>query len=169
MNKMKAICMKCSLILCVLSGLILCALIAGCTSPTETALPPVETPITTTSAPTTGSTSTATVVSTPVAVDTLPAEQYVDLRLTKERPDASIHLLFNGGKGEIAVQNILMRVTRSDGQVIESYMNDGTRKPRRGDEIVITGTLGNDRAEVFVTSAGKTFKVLDQPILSSPS
>ncbi|MFA4861490.1 hypothetical protein [Methanoregula sp.] len=159
--------MKYTLILCVLSGLILCALIAGCTSPTGAAIPPVETPVT--PPPTTASTSAATVVSTPVAVDTLPAEQYVDLRLTKERPDASIHLLFNGGKGEIVVQSILLRVTRSDGQVIESSMNDGTRKPRRGDEVVITGTRGNDRAEVFVTSAGKTYKVLDQPILSSPS
>ena len=159
--------MKLTLILCVLSGLILCALIAGCTSPTVTAIPSVETPVTTSTA--TISTSAATVTSTPVAVDTLPAEQYVDLRLTKERPDASIHLLFNGGKGEIVVQNILLRVTRSDGQVVESYMNDGTRKPRRGDEVVVTGTRGNDRAEVFVTSAGKTYKVLDQPILSSPS
>jgi len=159
--------MKCTLILSLLSGLILCALIAGCTSPTGTEIPLVDTPAT--SPPATLSTSTATVVSTPVAVDTLPPEQFVDLRLTKERPDSSIHLLYNGGKGEIAVQNILMRVTRSDGQVIESYMNDKVRKPQRGDEIIIAGTKGNDRAEVFVTSAGKTYKVLDQPIISSPS
>lgn len=159
--------MKCTLILSVLSGLILCALIAGCTSPTVTDIPPVEIPAT--SPPVTVSTSTATVVATPVAVETLPAEQLVNFQLTKERPDATIHLLFNGGTGQVVTQKIVMRVTRSDGQVIESTMNDGTRKPRQGDEIIIQGTRGNDRAEVFVTSAGKTYKIIDQPILSSPS
>jgi hypothetical protein len=165
MNKMIAICMKCTLILYLLSGLILCALIAGCTSPTGTVIQPAEPAAPSPEA--TASTAAATVVSTPVAVDTLPAEQFVDIQLSKDRTDASIHLLYNGGKGEVAVQNILLRVTRSDGKVIESTMNDGSRKPQRGDEVIIQGTRGNDRAEVFVTSAGKTYKVLDQPILSS--
>jgi len=160
--------MKCTLILSVLSGLILCVLIAGCTSPTGTEIPSVETSPAT-SPQTTVSTSTATVVATPVAVETLPSEQLVGFQLTKERPDATIHLLFNGGTGQVVTQKIVMRVTRSDGQVIESTMNDGTRKPRQGDEIVIQGTRGNDRAEVFVTSAGKTYKIIDQPVLSAPS
>jgi hypothetical protein len=106
------------------------------------------------------------VVTTPVTVDTLPPEQFVDLQLTKERPDYTLHLLYNGGKGEISVQKIMMKVTLSDGQVIEQYMNDGQRKPRRGDELVIQGTRGSDRVEVFVTSAGKTYKALDRPMLT---
>ena len=61
------------------------------------------------------STSAVTVISTPLAVETLPLEQFVDINVEKERPDATIHLLYNGGKGEIFVQNIMMRVTRSDG------------------------------------------------------
>ncbi len=158
--------MKYSLILSVLVGIITCALIAGCTSPTGTVFPPAETPPISPTATISTTTSTSTGVVTPVAVDTLPPEQFVDLQLTKERPDASIHLLFNGGKGEIVAQKIVMKVTRSDGQVIESTMNDGTRKPRRGDELVVQGTRGNDRAEVFVTSAGKTYKVLDQPVVT---
>jgi len=165
---MKAISMKYTMLI-VLSGLVLCALIAGCTSPTGTEIQPVATTPPAQYSPATVSPSTATAISTPVTVDTLPSEQLVDLQLTKERPDSSIHLLFNGGKGQVVVQKILMRVTRSDGQVVESVMNDGTRKPRQGDEIIIQGTRGNDRAEVFVTSAGKTYKVLDQPIISSPS
>jgi len=156
--------MKYIVILTTLLLLGVCALSAGCTSPTQAGLPPV----TTAGTPIPVSTQTilSTVVSTPVAVDTLPAEQYVNLELTKERPDYSLHLLYNGGKGEAFIQNILVRVTLADGTVVQQYMNDGTRRPRRGDELVIQGTrgMGTDRVEVFVSSAGTTYKVIDQPI-----
>jgi hypothetical protein len=109
----------------------------------------------------------ATVVSTPIAVETLPSEQIVDVQVYKQRPDATIHLIYNGGKGEIFVQNIMMRVTLSTGQVNEQYLNDGARKPRRGDELVITGTRGTDQVAVFLTSAGRTYKIYDKP-LSNP-
>ena len=143
-----------------------CALSAGCTSPTQAGFPPAETtavpvPVTSPSIP------IPSVIATPVAVETLPSEQFVDLQLTKERPDFTLHLLYNGGKGEVFVQNILMKVTLSDGTVVQQYMDDGTRQPRRGDELVIQGTRGSDRVEVFVTSAGRTYKVLDKPMLTS--
>jgi len=156
--------MKSTLFFLAALGIVLCALSAGCTSPTQAEIKPVET---STPLPTPVSTSVATVVATPVAVDTLPPEQFIDLQLTKERPDFSLHLLYNGGKGEILVQNILMKVTRSDGQVIEQYMNDKQRKPRRGDELVIPGSRGSDRVEVFVTSAGKTYKAIDRQMITS--
>jgi hypothetical protein len=152
--------MKCSLILFATLCLILCALAAGCTSPTQAEIKPVETMPTPTPPPTI-STSVATVVSTPLAVETLPAEQYADIQVEKQRPDATIHLVYNGGKGAIYVQNIMMRVTRSDGQVVEKYLNDGNRKPRQGDELVIDGTRGSDHVVVFLTSAGKTYKIYD--------
>jgi hypothetical protein len=164
MYKFKAISMKCTLFLLTALVLVICALSAGCTSPTKAEIKAVDTP---TPPPTTVTTSVATVVSTPVAIDTLPPEQFIDLQLTKERPDFSLHLLYNGGKGEIYIQNILMKVTRSDGQVLQQYMNDGQRKPRRGDELVIQGSRGSDRVEVFVTSAGKTYKAIDRPMLTS--
>lgn len=156
-------------VLLTLSGLFLCALLAGCTSPTGTLLQPAETSPSPVSPTATVSLPAASVTVTAVAIDTLPPEQYVDLQLTKERPDASIHLLFNGGKGQVVVQTIVLRVTRSDGKVLEATMNDGTRKPRQGDEVIVAGTRGNDRAEVFVTSAGKTYKVLDQPVVTPSS
>lgn len=159
--------MKITLFLLTALVLVLCALSAGCTSPTQAEIKPVETSATTTPLPTPVTSSVATVVSTPAAVDTLPVEQFVDLQITKERPDFSLHLLYNGGKGEIFVQNVMMKVTRSDGKVIEQYLNDGQRKPRRGDELVIQGTRGSDRVEVFVTSAGKTYKAIDKPMLTS--
>jgi hypothetical protein len=157
--------MKNMIVLSATVMLVLCALLAGCTSPTASEIKPAETP--TPTIPPSISTSVATVVATPDAVETLPAEQFVDLALTKQRPDSSIHLLYNGGKGEVFVQNILLKVTRSDGKVTEQYMNDGNRKPRRGDELIVDGTRGSDQVQVFVTTAGRTYKVIDQPVLSS--
>jgi hypothetical protein len=143
---------------------VLCALSAGCTSPTQSEIKPLETTVSTPSPTVSTSSSTVTVVSTPVAVETLPAGQYVNIQVEKQRPDASIHLLYNGGEGEIFVQNIMMRVTRSDGQVEEQYLNEGTRKPRRGDELVIAGTRGSDQVVVFLTSSGKTYRIFDKPL-----
>jgi len=155
--------MKRTLILSAIAILVVCALTAGCTSPTQAETKPTETTAVPTLPPT-PSTSAATVVSTPLAVETLPAEQSVDIVVYKERPDATIHLVYNGGMGEIFVQNVMMRVTRSDGQVNEQYLNEGTRKPRRGDELVMEGTRGTDRVAVFLTSAGKTYKIFDEPL-----
>ena len=157
--------MKCATALLAAVLLVLCALMAGCTSPTSSEIKPAETPVPTT-APTT-STAVATVVATPDAVQTMPSEQFVDLSLYKQRPDSSIHLTYNGGKGAIYVQNVFMKVTLSNGEVIEKYMNDGSRKPRLGDEIVVDGTRGTDHVQVFVTSAGTTYKVIDEPLVLS--
>jgi hypothetical protein len=162
--------MKCVLILVVALGLVICALSAGCTSPTQVEIKPLETTVPTpppaTSTSTSTSSSTATVISTPVAVETLPAGQNVDIQVEKQRPDATIHLLYNGGEGEMFVQNIMMRVTRSDGQVEEHYLNDGTGKPRRGDELVMAGTRGSDQVVIFLTSSGKTYRIFDKPLVS---
>jgi len=155
--------MKTARILIVLAGVVLCALAAGCTSPTGvlmnrgTATPsPMLTVSPDIPSPTTGAF---------LPVQTLPPEQYVDVQLTKERPDYTIHLLYNGGKGEVSVQNIFLKATLSDGQVIEKYLNDNQRQPRRGDEIIIKGTRGNDRVEVYITSVGQTYKILDKELL----
>lgn len=146
--------------------LVLCALLAGCTSPTASEIKPSVTTPVPTAPPTIVTTETLASV-TPDTVETLPPEQFVDLALEKQRPDSSIHLLYNGGKGEIYVQKIFMKVTLSNGEVVEKYMNDGYRQPRRGDELVIEGTRGTDQVQVFVTSAGKTYKIRDEPLVLS--
>ena len=156
--------MKCTIILVAALGLVLCALSAGCTSPTQVEIKPLETIVPPPPTVTSTSSSTATVVSTPFAVETLPAGQNVDIQIEKQRPDATIHLLYNGGEGEMFVQNVMMRVTRSDGQVEEQYLNDKTRKPRRGDELVMAGTRGSDQVVVFLTSSGKTYRIFDKPL-----
>lgn len=147
-------------------GLVLCALLAGCTSPTQAEIKPGTTPVST-PAPTINPTTVATDIPTPLPVETLPPEQSVELVLSKQRPDSSIHLLYNGGGGEVYVQNIMMKVTLSNGQVIQQYMNDGNRKPRRGDELVIQGTRGTDLVQVYLTSAGRTYKVKEEPLVLS--
>jgi hypothetical protein len=165
MREMKAFFMQKTRVVSASIVLVLCMLAAGCTSPTQTTIKPMETPVSLPS--TTLPASIATVVSTPLAVETLPSEQFVDLELSKQRPDSSIHLLYNGGKGELFVQNIMIKVTRSDGQVVQQYMNDGNRKPRRGDELVIEGTHGSDQVQVYLTSAGKTYKIIDTSLVLS--
>ena len=156
--------MKTALLLAAATGLILLILSAGCTSPTDIRIPGAETPM---PLPLVTPTPEATAVEKPVAVETLPPEQFVDIAVSKERPDASIHVLYNGGKGEIFLQSILVVVTRSDGQVIQQYMNDNTRKPRRGDELVIEGTRGSDQIQVYLTSANKVYKFIDESLVLS--
>lgn len=156
--------MKRAIILVTAVMLACCALIAGCTSPTAAEIKPVEMTVTTSSG-TSLPTSAPTPVATTDLVVTLPPEQFVDLQLTKDRTNGEIHLLYNGGKGELYVQRIQMRATLSDGTVIDQYLDEG-RKPRRGDELIIPGTRGSDRCEVYVTSSGKVYKVMDQSLMS---
>lgn len=157
--------MQKSVVILAISGLVLCALFAGCTSPTGSVITPAATTLST--PPPTPPTPEATVIPTPLPVETLPAEQDVDLVLSKQRPDSSIHLLYNGGKGEVFVQNIMIKVTLSNGQVVQQYMNDGNRKPRRGDELVIEGTRGTDFVQVYLTSAGRTYKIREESLILS--
>jgi hypothetical protein len=164
-TQMKALSMKISLVMLAVPGLIFCALFAGCTSPTGAEIQPAGTALIT--QPPTLATSGIAVIPTPLPVETLPAEQDVDLVLSKQRPDSSIHLLYNGGKGEVFVQNIMMKVTLSNGNVVQQYMNDGNRKPRRGDELVIEGTRGTDLVQVYLTSAGRTYKVREESLVLS--
>jgi hypothetical protein len=155
--------MKCTVFLTAAVVLMVCVLFAGCTSPTEARIKPFETAVTTLTQ-TTASPSTATTVPTPQSLETLPYEQNVNLHVEKQRPDASIHLLFNGGRGEAYVQDIMMRVTRPDGTVEEKYMNGITLKPRRYDELVMDGSRGVDQVAVFITSKGNTYKIYDSPL-----
>jgi hypothetical protein len=157
--------MQKSLAILVLFGLMFCALFAGCTSPTGTEIKSTGTPVSTPLPIST--TFEATILPTPLPVDTLPPEQDVALVLAKQRPDSSIHLLYNGGKGEVFVQNIMMKVTLGNGQVVQQYMNDGNRKPRRGDELIIEGTRGTDFVQVYLTSAGRTYKVKEESLVLS--
>jgi hypothetical protein len=139
------------------------ALFAGCTSPTQAEIKPVATTVATTVPVTT--TTVAEVTTTFESVVALPPNLMVDLVLSKDRPTSQIHLLYNGGPGEIFVQTVRMKVTRSDGTVTDELM-DGGNQPKRGDELIIQGTNTGDHCEVWVTTAGKVYKVIDQDLHS---
>jgi hypothetical protein len=139
------------------------ALFAGCTSPTQAEIKPVATTVATTVPVTT--TTVAEVTTTFESVVALPPNLMVDLVLSKDRPTSQIHLLYNGGPGEIFVQTVRMKVTRSDGTVTDELM-DGGNQPKRGDELIIQGTNTGDHCEVWVTTAGKVYKVIDQDLYS---
>jgi len=153
-------------------ALLLCILSAGCTSETgdtsaatpTTAPPSLTTPVTIreTEIPTPVVT-TPTTTPTPEPVQVLPAERQVNLLLTKDRPTSEIHLLFQGGPGEIYVTRIVMRVYTTDVAYQEYIMSKGS-KPIPGDEIVAPGTRSGDRCEVFVISAGSRYKVIDERV-----
>jgi len=140
-----------------------CLLAAGCTTPA-----PV-TPVTTapvTILPTTESSALTVPPTVPTTepVQALPPERQVNLVLTKDRPTSDIHLLYQGGPGQIYVTKILMRVYAENGSYKE-YVMSNAQKPLPGDEIVAPGTRNPDRCEVFVISSGTRYKVIDGPAI----
>ncbi|MEI7648399.1 MAG: hypothetical protein WCJ47_01655 [Methanomicrobiales archaeon] len=143
--------------------ILLCVLSSGCTTSSGTNTPATAIP---TPVPATERVIVTQPPPTPSAVPTteyiqfLPNDQQVNVLLTKDRPTSEIHLQYQGGPGERFTNKILMRVYASDGTYTEFVMSDG-KKPLPGDEIVVQGTKGNDRCEVFVISAGVRYKVLD--------
>ncbi|MFA6362340.1 hypothetical protein [Methanoregula sp.] len=143
-------------------ALFFCAMFAGCTSPTQAEIKPIDTTVTATVVPET----LVTVVETTTTLESivpLPANLYVDVRLTKDRPTSKIHMLYNGGNGEIFVQSVRLKVTRSDGTVTDQLL-DGGNQPKRGDEMVVVGTRTGDHCEVWVTTAGKVYKIIDEDL-----
>jgi hypothetical protein len=136
---------------------------SGCTAPAP--VTPV-TPVPATTAPVTEA-PTLTVpstIQTTEPVQSLPPERQVNLVLSKDRPTSEIHLLYQGGPGDIYVTKILMRVYAEDGTYKE-YVMSNAQKPIPGDEIVAPGTRNPDRCEVFVISSGTRYKVIDGPAI----
>jgi len=144
--------------------ILLCVLFSGCTTNFGTPAPAtaVPTPVpTTVPVIATPPPATPSAASTTEPLQFLPTDQQVNVLLTKDRPTSEIHLQYQGGPGERFTNKVLMRVYASDGTYTEYVMSDG-KKPLPGDEIIVPGTKGNDRCEVFVISAGIRYKVLDE-------
>jgi hypothetical protein len=151
-------------ILIITSALVLCAVLAlaaGCTQP---ATPPAtSTPVVTiiTAKPTASLTS---VSSTPGPTQTLPEAWYVDVQVQSNgfAPDPQIITTVRGGKGLNFIQQIDVRVTRSDG-IVE---NGNILKPLKvGDSVSLASTTAPgyaDRAEVWATDPqGTKVKIFD--------
>lgn len=148
--------------------IVVCVLFSGCTSGsgTETpatpspAVPPATVPA---PEPPAIPVTTPTPLPTIERVRPLPVERQVNLVLTKDRPTSEIHLLYQGGPGEIYTNRVMMRVHSSD-TVYQEYIMSNGRKPIPGDEIIVPGTRGGDWCEVFVISAGARYKVMNESV-----
>lgn len=98
-------------------------------------------------------------VPSPEPTVTMPPGQSVTIQVNEKDPiDATITVIFSGGGGQIATKDILVRVTRADGEVIIKHL-----AAEKGDTVEIQGTKDTDRIEVYVTlNTGVTYKVIDQ-------
>jgi hypothetical protein len=145
--------------------ILLCAFFSGCTTGPGTGTPVTTIPTTESPKPTTVPVvvTPSTAVPTIEPVQTLPPEQQVNLVLTKDRPTSEIHLLYQGGPGDMFATRVMMRVYSSDTVYTEYIMSNG-RKPVLNDEIVAPGTRGGDRCEVSVISSGTRYKVMDETV-----
>ena len=153
-------------ILTILLILLAVILAAGCTQAPGPApapvMPVVTVPVT-----------TVQVTAAPAATDQdagpvqqPPATREVNLLLTKDRPTSELHLLYQGGPGDVFTQKITMRVYNADGSVQDYAMSSG-QKPVPGDEIVAPGTRGGDRCVVYLTSAGTVYKIIDEKVYAA--
>ncbi|MGB7789271.1 hypothetical protein [Methanoregula sp.] len=150
--------------------IVICIFASGCTS-----APGPAPAATRAAAPATTATPAVTVTATLAGTDAmqdngpvrfLPSAQQVNLDLTKDRPTSELHLLYQGGPGDVFTQKIVMRVY-SSGNVYQEYVMSDGQKPVPGDEIVATGTRGGDRCVVYVYSAGTGYKVIDEVVYSA--
>ncbi len=98
-------------------------------------------------------------VSTPGPTMTLPPGQSVVIQVNeKDTSYATITVVFSGGEAQVTTKDILVRVTRPDGEVLIGHL-----RPVKGDELVLQGSRDTDRIEVFVTlNSGVTYKVIDR-------
>lgn len=139
----------------VLAILLLCAAIgiAGCTGPTNApAQPGTAAPAGTqqASAPATNN----LVVS---ATDVIPDNNAVSVIVQEKEYDATISVVFDGGKGQYLVKSARVTLYRSDGGVINE--NLGIKK---GDLVKLQGTKQADRVVAYVSEVnGQEYKVAD--------
>ncbi|HWS22493.1 MAG TPA: hypothetical protein VN227_07635 [Methanoregula sp.] len=152
-------------ILVITSSLVLCAVLAmaaGCTQPAAP-VTPTPTPAATTAAATPKASSTS-VSSTPGPTQTLPEAWYIEVQVQSNgfAPDPQIITTVRGGKGLNFIQQVDVRVTRSDG-IVE---NGNILKPLKvGDSVSLASTTAPgyaDRAEVWATDPqGTKVKIFD--------
>jgi hypothetical protein len=153
-------------ILVITSALVLCAVLAmaaGCTQPAAPVVTPTPTMAATAAAATPKASSTS-VSSTPGPTQTLPEAWYIEVQVQSNgfAPDPQIITTVRGGKGLNFIQQVDVRVTRSDG-IVE---NGNILKPLKvGDSVSLASTTAPgyaDRAEVWATDPqGTKVKIFD--------
>jgi hypothetical protein len=97
----------------------------------------------------------------PQKVTDLPPANAVDIGIEKDRVYNTITVTFIGGRGQVLVKNILVRVTTSDGRAEQKNIPIGNQVST-GASVDMKGTQGSDRVEVFVTLGGVMYKLKDE-------
>jgi hypothetical protein len=94
----------------------------------------------------------------PGPTQTLPPGRDVTIQVDQKDPIyATITVVFAGGEGQIAVSDIIVRVTRPDGSTATEHL-----KPVKGAEVTFQGSRETDRVEAWVTlNTGTTYKTVD--------
>lgn len=136
-----------------LAILLLCAAIgaAGCTGTPGT---PAQ-PATTTAATQAPAPAQNNLITSPT--DVVPDNNAVSVIVQEKVYDATIPVVFDGGKGQYLVKSADVTLYRSDGQVRTAKL--GIKK---GDTVILEGTKQTDRVVVYVTEVnGQTYKVAD--------
>ncbi|MFZ1896510.1 hypothetical protein [Methanoregula sp.] len=144
-------------------ALLLCALFAGCTSPTQAEIQPAGTTVATT----VETTQTVAPTPTPEAIAQLPINQAVDFSVNKDRPTGKITLQCSGGPGMSSAQVIDLTVTLADGTVEDKQLTNNNDAGQISSDASITlpGTLdGMDHVQVHITMGGKVYLVYDQDV-----
>jgi len=136
---------------------------AGCTQPATPPVTPTPTPVVTTASPT--PTSSPTSVSlTPGPTQTLPEVWSLEIQVYSNGVsiDPLIIVSCQGGKGLNFIQQIDVKVTRSDGVVETAVI---TKPLYKGKEVSLRSTTAQgykDRAEVWATDPqGEKVKIYD--------
>ena len=153
-------------ILVITTALVLCTVLiltAGCTQPATPTATPTPTAAATTIAATPTASSTVSSL-TPGPTQTLPETWNVEIEVKSngESINPLIITTVRGGKGLIFIQQIDVKVTRSDGVVETGTI---TKPLTVGKTIELTGTTApgyRDRAEVWATTPqGERVKIFD--------
>lgn len=99
----------------------------------------------------------------PGPTQTIPPGKEVTFQITPGYPSQFTHdltITFNGGKGQDYVNGIALRVTKSNGEVVEK-----TLQPRIGDAVTINEAEGDNRVEITVSLVtGGSYKVTDEVV-----
>lgn len=95
---------------------------------------------------------------TPSPTDTFSPGTEVYIQVEKDPIDNSIRVTFSGGPGQKVLKMLQATVYRSDGGVF-----DGTLPPEVQESLVLQGSTGDDRVEVFaVYLSGNRYRIYDQ-------
>ena len=132
---------------------------SGVTAAPGTIIPDTSVPVTILATPTPTPVPTETFSLVPGPTEVPPSRFAISLEADRDEFTRMVSVRFMGGSGQLAVQNIDVRLSRSDGQVLTGSF----RPTQAGKGIELQGTDKVDRVEVTVTYVtGESYKEMDK-------